>query len=73
MTGMYAWGATVPLCCMHSPLSSTRGRDDTRRFRALRRNSLLYSQNLIVEAIGHFMDHRYYDFDAAIRIEPPTR
>jgi len=21
----------------------------------------------------HFMDHRYFDFDAAIRIEPPTR
>ncbi len=73
MTGMYAWGATVPLCCMHSLLGSTRGRDDTRRFRALRRNSLLYSQNLIVEAIGHFMDHGYHGFDVPIHIEPPTR
>ena len=23
-------------------------------------------------AIGHFMDHRYYDFDAPITIAPPT-
>jgi hypothetical protein len=25
-----------------------------------------------MRAPGHFMDHRYHDFDASIRIEPPT-
>jgi len=26
----------------------------------------------ITAAVGHFMDHRYFDFDAPLRVEPPV-